>query len=506
MQYGFVLDHRKCIGCHACTVACKSENDVPVGNFRTWVKYTDIGTFPAVKRHFAVLRCNQCTNAPCVTICPVSALGKRDDGIVDLDKDACIGCKACMQACPYDAIYLNEETGGAEKCHFCAHRVEQGLKPACEVVCPEEAIISGDLHDPTSKVAQLAALDGSMVRRPEQNTGPNVHYVGAHSVSLQPGAAAEPDTWLWSERRLPPPDWPEDRPVTPNATTVLNVDHDVYWGWKVSAYLVTKGIAAGAAMLAWLPGLLGATSPMLGWAPEAIALTFTLITVALLIADLKRPLLFFRLLTRPNTRSWLVKGGWVLSGFGAVTFAALAARLLGFDALADGLRIPNALLGAATAGYTAFLFAQCEGRDLWQSKGRLLWHLLIQATGLGALCLLPFADDHERTTWVCAGVFALSAVFHCYFALSELHGEHHTDNAKQAASLLQRIPVKAGSTTMAFRTGLTLTNLAAGLTLLAGALGLLGAPLALGLLALTCVGLFCYEQAFVRAGQLPPLS
>ena len=136
MQYGFVIDHRKCIGCHACTVACKSENDVPVGSFRTWVKYTEIGTFPTIKRHFAVLRCNQCTNAPCVTICPVTALDKRPDGIVDLDRDACIGCKACMQACPYDAIYLNEDTGGAEKCHYCAHRVEQGLKPACEIVCP----------------------------------------------------------------------------------------------------------------------------------------------------------------------------------------------------------------------------------------------------------------------------------------------------------------------------------------------------------------------------------
>ena len=91
-----------------------------------------------------MLRCNQCTNAPCVTICPVTALHKRDDGIVDLDKDVCIGCKACMQACPYDALYLNTDTGGAEKCHFCAHRVEQNLEPACVTVCPERAIIPGE--------------------------------------------------------------------------------------------------------------------------------------------------------------------------------------------------------------------------------------------------------------------------------------------------------------------------------------------------------------------------
>ena len=85
MQYGFVIDHRKCIGCHACTVACKSENEVPVGDFRTWVKYVDKGTFPEVKRHFTVLRCNHCDAAPCVEICPTVALHKRPDAIVDLD-------------------------------------------------------------------------------------------------------------------------------------------------------------------------------------------------------------------------------------------------------------------------------------------------------------------------------------------------------------------------------------------------------------------------------------
>ena len=92
MQLGFVIDHSRCIGCHACTVACKSENDVPLGDFRTWVKYTETGEFPEVRRSFAVLRCNQCTAAPCITICPVNALEKRPDGIVDIDPAACIGC------------------------------------------------------------------------------------------------------------------------------------------------------------------------------------------------------------------------------------------------------------------------------------------------------------------------------------------------------------------------------------------------------------------------------
>src|SRR5262245_35548807 len=168
MQYGFLIDHRRCIGCHACTVACKAENDVPVGSFRTWVKYQENGAFPAVRRHFAVLRCNHCTNAPCVAICPVTALSKERNGVVDIDRDVCIGCRACMQACPYDAIYLNEDSGAVEKCHFCNHRVSQGLEPACVIVCPEQAIVPGDLHDPESKISRLARELGSEVRRPEQ--------------------------------------------------------------------------------------------------------------------------------------------------------------------------------------------------------------------------------------------------------------------------------------------------------------------------------------------------
>ena len=395
MQYGFVIDQRRCIGCHACTVACKSENSVPVGSFRTWVKYTEIGTFPAVRRHFAVLRCNQCTSAPCVTICPVNALDKRVDGIVDLDRDVCIGCKACMQACPYDALYLNEDTGGAEKCHFCAHRIEQGLLPACEVVCPTEAIISGDMHDPDSKVSRLANLPGAQSRRPEQRTGPNVWYVGADPVSLHPGTAREPDTYIWSDRKEPPPNFaPEDleRLTRGDARTVLDVHHEVYWGWKVSLYLLTKGIAAGAGLLAVLLGATVASGFTLNYLPEVVALLFLAITNALLVADLKRPAKFFTILTRSNRDSWLVKGAWILIGFGTLTSAIVGLRLLGWDAAADLLRWPNALLAAATAGYTAFLFAQCEGRDLWQTP-LLLPHLLVQAVMLGGAALLPWVPQ-----------------------------------------------------------------------------------------------------------------
>jgi len=130
MRYGFVIDQRRCIGCHACTVACKEENRVPLGAFRTWVKYIERGSFPHTRRYFSVLRCNHCDAAPCVTICPTVALYRRADGIVDFDGERCIGCKSCMQACPYDALYIDPETQTAAKCHYCAHRIEVGLEPA----------------------------------------------------------------------------------------------------------------------------------------------------------------------------------------------------------------------------------------------------------------------------------------------------------------------------------------------------------------------------------------
>ena len=140
MKMGFLIDHRKCIGCHACSVACKEEHQVALGVYRTWVKYVEKGSFPNTQRNFTVLRCNHCEDAPCRTICPFTALYKADNGIVDFDSEVCIGCKACMQACPYDALYIDPDSHTAAKCNFCAHRLDMGLEPACVVVWNREAI------------------------------------------------------------------------------------------------------------------------------------------------------------------------------------------------------------------------------------------------------------------------------------------------------------------------------------------------------------------------------
>ena len=400
MQHGFVIDHARCIGCHACTVACKSENDVPLGNFRTWVKYTERGTFPEVRRSFAVLRCNQCSSAPCVTICPVRALHKRPDGIVDIDPAACIGCKACMQACPYDALYLNDDKGIAEKCHFCAHRVEVGLAPACAVVCPTEAIIPGDFDDPSSTVSQLRERYPLTARKTEAQTGPNVFYRDASPDGLDPLAASSAGGWMWADR-MPGAQLDaelfdatlQQAEQRAAARTTYDVDHRVHWGRNVVAYLFTKSIAAGSFLILalMLPALLAdpaaGSFALLGL--PAIGLLFLGLTSVLLVADLKRPERFFFLLTRPNTRSWLVRGAWVLMAYGALLVLWSALWLVGPPprSIVWVLLAVGVVLAGLTASYTAWLFAQARGRVLWMRRGLAL-HFLLQAIVAGAALAL----------------------------------------------------------------------------------------------------------------------
>src|SRR5882724_11266525 len=165
VKWAKVIDQTKCIGCHACSTACKSENQVPLSVNRTYVKYVDVGVFPSARRAFQVTRCNQCAEPPCVEACPTAAMHQRRDGIVDFDKSICIGCKDCIAACLYDAIFINPEDHSAEKCNLCSHRLDAGLEPACVTVCPTSAILVGDLDDTSSPLAER--LRGSRVRKPE---------------------------------------------------------------------------------------------------------------------------------------------------------------------------------------------------------------------------------------------------------------------------------------------------------------------------------------------------
>jgi len=179
-HYVMVIDARRCYGVQACTVACKAEYKVPLGENRSWVEEIEKGNYPNVTRSFLPRLCNHCDEPPCVPVCPTGATFKRDeDGIVVIDKDVCIGCKSCIQACPYDQRFLNEDTHTADKCDFCIHRVSQGLQPACVEACPSRARIFGDLNDPDSEVSRLIATNKVSVLRPGYGTEPNVYYIGA---------------------------------------------------------------------------------------------------------------------------------------------------------------------------------------------------------------------------------------------------------------------------------------------------------------------------------------
>ena len=178
-HYGMLIDLRRCTGCHACSVACKAEFDVPLGATRSWVEYIEKGVYPDVGRSFLPRLCNHCDSPPCVPVCLTGATWKREeDGIVVVDSDTCIGCKYCVQACPYDARFVNPDTGSADKCDFCIHRVSQGVVPACVEACIGDARIFSDLNDPDSEIAKEVRTQPVTVLRPGQGTEPNVFYIG----------------------------------------------------------------------------------------------------------------------------------------------------------------------------------------------------------------------------------------------------------------------------------------------------------------------------------------
>ncbi|MEM7246172.1 MAG: 4Fe-4S dicluster domain-containing protein [Acidobacteriota bacterium] len=511
MQLGFVIDHSRCIGCHACTVACKAENDVPVGRFRTWVKYTEKGEFPEVRRSFAVLRCNQCTSAPCVTICPVSALKKRDDGIVDVDPAACIGCKACMQGCPYDALYLNEGTGTAEKCHFCAHRTEQGLAPACAVVCPTEAIIPGDFHDEESVVSKLRFEHDLKARKTEAGTGPNVFYREVAEAGIAPLQTEGSGGYLWADR-LPGPRLDAETEASlenrAEARTTYDIERATYWGGKISTYLFAKAVAAGAFLVGGFrlaPWRSAAdVKPMDAWGVPGLALAFLTLTLLVLVADLKRPERFLYILLRPNWDSWLARGSFILAGYAAALTAWLGLGVLGKQpptALAWPLWIVTAVLAFLSAAYTGWLFAQAKGRVLWMRRG--LWlQLGVKALLAGAAVMLLWVlatgglgDSGLRVTWA---FLAVSLLAHLIFMRLEgrLAPARREDEHAAVHALLRSAPWKGRHLW-----GSTVVGVIAPAVLL-----LLPTP-AWGLAAvLVLIGLFIEEDLLVRVGQALPIS
>ena len=543
INYGFLIDQSKCIGCHACSTACKSENQVPLGVNRTWVKYIETGAYPDVRRRFQVTRCNHCDNPPCVRICPVTAMYQRADGIVEFDPSICIGCKSCMQACPYDSIYLDPDTKTAAKCTFCAHRIEVGLEPACVVICPEHAILAGDLNDPDSEISRKLSTAQATVRKPEQGTAPKLFYINGNDWSLHPSAALAKNSFVWADRiteqnvsayelTVFPSFMRQSKSGTPlrgpqqqghplngpiqiggrvaehMVQTAYNAQHRIQWHWELPSYLVTKNIAGGLFMLLSLgAGLSLFTFDGLTFLVSGlVAMLFMLLTTILLIKDLSQPKRFLNTLLRPQWRSWLARGAYIM-----VTFTALAglwwlleaAAFIGWlPELVEAIRPVAAWIvfpfALGVVIYTAFLLGQAEGRDMWQTSllpFQLLAQSIMVASGvflvLNLFVAFP-ADLHN----LLLGLFPTSIAVNLLLTLA---GKSNSF-ASEVAQLGHREMTRGKFRIHYWWGGITLGHLIPlGLILLSP----LFIPIAV---ACSLIGLFFYEYAFVMAPQHIPNS
>jgi len=197
-----IIDLKRCVGCDACTLACKATQGTPKGVHFTRVYRRLYGEYPSVKGFFLPLLCNHCEVPSCMKACPSHAIYKTEEGVVIVDEDRCVGARACVAACPYAAIFFPEVDGlyypgyetpheafhrryrrrnTALKCDFCTHRLKRGMKPACVAACPTKARVFGDLDDPDSEpnryIRERVPKAEPKPLRPEAGTKPKVLYL-----------------------------------------------------------------------------------------------------------------------------------------------------------------------------------------------------------------------------------------------------------------------------------------------------------------------------------------
>jgi len=178
VRLAMALEMNRCIDCKACMVACKAENGVPLEKSRIWVnRIGPRGKFPNLGMYFIPEQCHHCDNPPCMRVCPTGATFQRENGSVQLKKNICIGCRYCIEACPYGARYFDEESGLVDKCTFCSHRLEEGREPACVETCPTRVRHFGDINDRESDIYRMVTTNRVQRLKEEAGTDPQLHYV-----------------------------------------------------------------------------------------------------------------------------------------------------------------------------------------------------------------------------------------------------------------------------------------------------------------------------------------
>jgi hypothetical protein len=440
-----------------------------------------------------------------------------------------------MQACPYDALYIDPETNTAAKCNYCAHKIDGGYEPACVIVCPVEAIISGDLNDPESNIALMVANEDTMTRKPEKMTDPNLYYVNGTNEMLDPNATLQDGKYLWSEqsagvghyakyadKRLSESDTenllvqlamensartgkPIDKRAIDNVAQEIqqNVDTQearrvydspskgVLWGWEVPAYVWTKAIATGTflMMAVWhfFNGGLESSSEMAGL---ITTLVFMGLTGGLLVKDIDRPDRFLYVLLRPQWKSWLVRGAYIITGFGGLVSLKLLDNYLqlGFD----WLWIPGLVFAGLGAVYTAFLFNQARARDLWQTPIQSAIHMLVHAIMAGSVVMMIIAP--ESFQWM-ASILLWGIVANVLIIAKEILLPHDTPDTKKAIELMTK-----GYYSKYFWAGIVIGNLIPIVVLNAFPSMLLIAG------GLSLVGIYLTEFVRIRVPQMIPLS
>ncbi len=413
-RYGMVIDLNRCVGCQTCTIACKHANDTPPGV--QWRKVIDVeqGTYPDVSRLFMVTGCQHCAQPPCVPVCPTGATKQREDGLVTMNYDTCIGCAACAVACPYQARtivherrgYYGEQTvqekatthddryGVANKCTFCIERVDsaaaKGLVPgkdpevtaACAVACITQAITFGDFNDETSKVAELAKDHRSFQMHAELGTDPQIKYLYdiPHSTPGRAADAADSDDEVLSD------------PANP-----LVGARQTFWDYRAALNFILGGMASGLAVMAWLAhlaGLLGDNGLRSVNVAAAAIMAVGLYFVFLKIGRKKR---FLYVLLRPHS-SWMTRETWCVAAF--------------YPAVAAGFVWASPVL-FSIAGLAAAGFLACQARILFASRGIPTWRApllpwMIVASGvyegLGLLAIALGLAGHSATALALPGV------------------------------------------------------------------------------------------------------